>query len=146
MVLSIDNVRAVACCNLVVDALDLGSVNPQATLVLYSGTVPALVDSALSGNLVLGQLAMTAPGSGGAFGDAVDANPGATVTANAISDDTLADNSGTASFYRAFDRNNVPVIQGTAGTVGTSLILNNADIQAGSIISVSSLVFTFPEG
>lgn len=146
MTLSIANAQALVCCDAVVDSCDLGSTNPQATLVIYSGTPPALVDTGLSGNTVLGQLAMTAPGSGGAFGNAIDANPGAIATANAIADDTAADNSGTGTFYRILDRNNVPRIQGTVGTSGTSLVLNNVDIQAGSIIEVVSLTVTFPEG
>lgn len=142
MTLSIDNASAIAACDAIVDNCDNGTTNAQATLVIYSGTPPANVDTPLSGNTVLAQLSMSNP----AFGGAVDAAPGATATAGAITDDTSADATGTATFFRILDRDNVPRIQGTAGDVGTEeLVLNSASIQAGAAVVVSSLTVTMPE-
>lgn len=142
MTLSISNAAAIDACDAIVDLCDAGTTNPQATLVIYSGTPPANVDTALSGNTVLAQLAMSNP----AFGPAADAAPGATATAGAIADDTSADATGTATFFRILDRDNTPVIQGTAGDVGTEeLVLNSADIQSGAAVVINSLTVTMPE-
>lgn len=138
MTLSIPNAQAIIACDAFVDACDLGSTNPQATLIIYSGTPPSLVDTGLSGNTVLAQLPMSNP----AFGAASDQNPNARATANAITDDTTADNAGTATFYRILDRNNVPRIQ---GAIGVELVLNASVIAAGAIVSVTSLTTTMPE-
>jgi len=142
MTLSIPNSQAIIACDAFVDACDLGSGVPQAILVIYSGTPPALVDSALSGNTVLAQLNMSNP----AFGAAVDINPGARATASAISDDTAADATGTATFFRIFDRDSVPRIQGTVGTSGTELVMNSVAIQVGAAVVITSLTVTMPEG
>lgn len=142
MTFSITNSSAVTMCDAAVDACDVGSTNTQATLIIYSGTQPTLVDDALSGNTVLAQLDMSNP----AFGAAVDATPGATATAAAITDDTAADATGTASFFRILDRDNTPVLQGSVGTSGTELIMATVAIQAGATVEVASLTITMPEG
>ena len=142
MTLSITNAQAIQCCDAIVDSCDLGSTNAQATLVIYSGTAPTLVDTALSGNTVLAQLNMSNP----AFGAASDSNPGAIATAGAITSDTSADATGTATFYRILDRNNVPRIQGTVATSGAELNLNSVSIQSGATVAVTSLTASHPEG
>lgn len=142
MTLSIANTSAITGCDAFVDACDAGSTDPQATLVIYSGTPPALVDSALSGNTVLASLEMSNP----AFGAAVDISPGARATAAAISDDTAADATGTATFFRILDRNNVPKIQGSVGTSGAELNMNSVAIQINATVSITSLTVTMPEG
>lgn len=142
MTLSINNAQAIQGCDAFVDACDLGSTNAQATLVIYSGTPPTYADNALSGNTVLAQLSMSNP----AFGSAVDINPHARATASAISDDTAADATGTASFFRILDRNNVSRIQGSVGTSGAELNLNSVAIQVNALVKVTSLTVTMPEG
>lgn len=140
MTLSIPNAQAIIACDAFVDAIDAGA--GAGVLRIYSGTVPALVDTALGAQVILAELTMSDP----AFGNAVDANPGATATANAISDDTTANATGTASFFRIFDSNGVARIQGTCGTSGAELILNSVEIQAGALVEVLSLTVTMPEG
>ena len=142
MTLSIANAQALQAADAFVDACDLGSTNPQATLIIYDGTPPTLVDSALAGNTVLAQLDMSNP----AFGAAADATPGATATAGAIASDTVADATGTATFFRILDRNNVPRIQGAVATSGAELNLNSTAIQVSATVSVTSLTVTMPEG
>jgi hypothetical protein len=138
--LSIANTEAISCCDDVVDSIDTGAGTAQ--LVIYDGTPPALVDTALSGNTVLAELALSNP----AFGAAADAAPGATATANAISDDTSANATGTATFFRLLDRNGTPRVQGSVGTSGEALNLNTTSIVAGATVSVTSLTVTMPEG
>jgi len=138
---SVANTSALTMADASVDAVDIGSTNPQGTLVIYDGTPPTNVDTALSGNTVLAQLDMANP----AFGAAADAAPGGTATANAITDDTSADATGTASFYRILDRDNTPVLQGTVGTSGAELNLNSVSIQSGATVSITSFTITMPE-
>lgn len=111
-------------------------------LRIYSGAVPATADTALSGNTLLAELTFGAT----AFGAAVNG----VATANAIGQDTSNDNSGTATFFRAFESNGTTVVfQGTVAGSGADLnvTLNgspNASIIAGGTFSVSSLTYTQP--
>lgn len=143
MTISISNAQAIECCDDVVDSCDLGSTDPQANIAIYDGTPPANVDTGLSGNTLLAELEMSNP----AFGGAVDISPGARATANAISDDTSANATGTASFFRILDRNNVPRVQGTvtAGGGGGDITFNSIAFQSGATVSISSLTITMPE-
>lgn len=139
MTLSIANAQAITCCDAIVDSVDAGA--GPGILRIYSGTVPANVDTALGAQVILAELTMSDP----AFGAAVDANPGATATADPIADDVSANATGTASFFRIFDSNGVARIQGTCGTSGAELILNSVAIQAGALVEVLSLTVTMPE-
>lgn len=143
MTISIANTSALSCCNAIVDAVDVGTTNPSATLVIYSGTPPANVDTALSGNTILAELAMSSP----AFGAAADATPGATATASAITDDSSANATGTASFFRILDRDETPKIQGavTATGGGGELEINSVAISSGAAVTITSLTVTMPE-
>lgn len=142
-ILFITNNSAKAACDAVVDRLDLGSTNPSARLRIYSGTAPADADTALSGNTLLAELAMSNP----AFGAAADLNPGARATASAITDDTSADATGTATFFRLVDRDGNVVFQGdiTATGGGGTLTLNTVSIVAAALVKVTSLTITMPE-
>lgn len=142
MTLSIANTSALVMADAAVDACDAGTGVPQATLIIYSGTPPTLVDTGLAGNTILAQLDMSNP----AFGAAADAAPGATAGASAISDDTSADNAGTATFFRILDRDSVPKIQGAVATSGAELNMNSVIISAGATVQVTSLTVTMPEG
>jgi hypothetical protein len=123
-----------------VAATDAGTA---AVINLYSGTVPTDAEAALSGNTLLAQLTM----SGTSFAAAADLNPGARVTANAITADSSADATGTASFFRILTQNAGTVTaQGTAGTATSDLILNTVSITAGSTVSITAATVTLPEG
>jgi hypothetical protein len=102
---------------------------------IYSGTAPANVDAALSGNTLLGELTFGAT----AFGTpAISA-----MTANAITVDTSADATGTATFFRLFKSDGTTVLlQGTVGTSGAELNLNTVSIIAGGTINITSMVYT----
>ncbi len=143
MTLSISNAAAIAACDAIVDLCDIGSTDAQASLSIYSGTVPANVDTALGAQVVLAELEMSNP----AFGAAADSAPGGTATASAITDDSSADATGTASFFRIFNRNNVAVIQGTVTATGGGgeLELNTISIQISAKVEITSLTVTMPE-
>lgn len=109
-----------------------------AFLNIYSGTVPTNADTALAGNTLLAQLTMGNP----AFGAAASA----VLTANAITADSSADNTGTASFFRLMgsDSNNQVLLQGTCGTSSADMIFNSVAISSGANVSVSSFTITMP--
>lgn len=142
MTVSINNAAALAACNAIVDLVDGGSA--AGTMTIYSGSAPADVSTAISGQTVLAELTFSDP----AFGNAADANPGGRATASAITSDTSANASGTATFFRIFDSDSNAVVQGDVSTVaaGTGdLQLVSTSITAGQTVSVSSLTFTVNE-
>lgn len=136
----IDNSAALAACNAIVDLLDAGA--GAGLLRIYSGSAPTNVDDAPTGDL-LAELTLNDP----AFGNAADANPGATATANAITADNSANNTGTAGYFRAVDSDGNAVIQGdiTASGGGGDLEINSTSIAAGAKVEVTSWTFTVNE-
>lgn len=106
---------------------------------IYSGTQPATADTALSGNTLLASLPLSAT----AFGSAVNG----VATANAITDDTAADATGTASFFRAFQSNGTTAVcDGSVGTANADMIINSTAIQAGALVEVNSWTITQGKG
>lgn len=136
----IDNSAALAACNAIVDLLDGGA--GAGLLRIYSGSAPTNVDAAATGTL-LAELTLNDP----AFGNAADANPGATATANAITADSSANATGTAGYFRAVDSNGNGIIQGdvTATGGGGDLEINSTSIAAGAQVEVTSWTFTVNE-
>jgi hypothetical protein len=104
-------------------------------LRIYSGTAPADANAALSGNTLLADLPF------GATAFAAAAN--GVATANAITTDSSADATGTATFFRALESDLTTVVfQGTVGTSGAELNLSSVSVIAGGPVSVSSLTYT----
>lgn len=142
MTLSISNAGAIAACDTIVDRCDLGT--PPAKLRIYSGSVPTDADTALGAQVLLAELTMSNP----AFGSAADANPGGRATASAITDDTAADATGTASFFRIVrGGTSVVEIQGTVTATGGGgdLTINTVSIVINALVKVTSLTITMPE-
>ena len=107
-------------------------------LRIYSGTKPANADAAITGTL-LAELTLGSP----AFGAASNG----VITANAITGDTAANATGTATHYRAFKSGGTaPVCDGTVGTSDADLILNSVAIQAGAAVNVTSWTITQGKG
>lgn len=141
MVLFITNGTAIAMAASATGRVDAGPAGGM--LNIYGGTVPADADASLGGATLLATLTFSDP----AFGAPVDANPGATATANAITGDSAADATGTASFFRITDSNGAVVMQGSVGVTGSGqeLELNSTAIQVGIAVEVTSLTVTMPE-
>jgi len=136
---SISNVAALAACNAIVDLLDGGA--GAGLLRIYDGTQPANVDTAITSQVLLAELTCSDP----AFGAAADAAPNATATASAITSDTSANATGTATWFRAVDSNGLGIIDGSVGTASADLILDSVSITAGQTVAVNSWTFTVPE-
>lgn len=110
------------------------AVGSSGILVIYSGTQPATVATALSGNTVLATLALSATFA--------PASSSGVLTANAITNDSSADNSGTATWGSLETSGGTRCVDFTVGTSGTDMIIDNTSISAGQVVSCSSFVIT----
>lgn len=103
-------------------------------LRIYDGTRAANADTAVGAQVLLAELTMGDP--------SFPAASGGQITANAITDDTSADNTGTATWFRIVDSNGNAVVDGDVGTSGSDLNLSTTSITAGVTVSVTSMVLT----
>ena len=104
---------------------------------IYSGTRPATPDTALSGNTLLAQLALGAT--------AFAAATGGTKTANAITQDSAADATGTATFFRAVTSGGTAVVDGDVGIDGAGapdMSFVSTSFVLGMVVQMTSWVFT----
>lgn len=136
----ITNAAASAAADAVVDLIDVGG---QGYLRIYSSTQPATADAAFNSaapndQVLLAELRFSAT----AFGSAVNG----VATAAAITADSSANNTGTATWFRVLDGGGVDVtdnvFDGTVGTSGADLNLNTTAIVAGAQVSVTALTYT----
>lgn len=114
-----------------------------AVINIYDGTIPADADTALGSQVLLAQLTCSAT----AFTSVTDAAPGAVATFAAITADSSANATGTATFFRILTQNAGTVVaQGTVGTATSDLVLNTVSITSGSTVSITAATVTLPEG
>ncbi len=126
------NIGANAAADAVTALLNSGYID------IYDGTQPATADTAITTQTKLARLTFGNP----AFGSAV----AGVSTANAITSDTAADATGTASWFRACKTNGSAVFDGAVGTASANLILSTTSIVAGALVSCSSCVYTQSKG
>lgn len=107
-----------------------------ATLKLYSGTMPANADAALSGNTLLATLTFTDP--------AAPASASGVVTFSTITEDSSADASATATFARIQDSDGNTVFDCDVNTTGSVIVLNTTSIVAGGPVRITSFTLTLP--
>jgi len=107
-------------------------------LRIYDGSQPANANTAVSTQTLLAELR---------FGStAFAASSGGVITANAITDDTDANATGTASWVRCLKSDGTTVIMdGSVGTSGCDLNMNSTAIQIHAQISVTALTLTITE-
>lgn len=110
------------------------AVGASGLLRIYNGTPPADANTGLSGNTVLAELTLNATFAPGAASGVL--------TLNAITSDTSADATGTASFFRLLTSGGTAKVQGTVGTSGADLNLNTVSIVSGAQVACSSFVIT----
>jgi hypothetical protein len=120
-----------AACDAVVDLLDPSG---PGTIRIRTGTQPTNVGDADTGTL-LGTLTFSAT----AFGSASTG----VATANTITSDTSADNSGTAGHFRMYMNSGIHS-DGTCGQGSGDLSFDNSTIVAGGVIAISSMTITVP--
>lgn len=110
----------------IADALDVGTTDAAGA---YNGYTAAFAT-------LLFECALSNPAYGAAAAGVA--------TANAISDDTSANNTGTVAVGRAQDRDNATVHDFSVGTSGQDLNLNTDAITSGDRVSISSATYTAP--
>lgn len=110
-----------------VDALDVGSTDATGDLQIATST---------GFSTILATLTFANP----AFGPA----SGGITTANSITSDTNAANTGTAVAFRVRDRNNSEVFRGSVTVTGGGgdLQLSSVGITAGDTVSITSMTYT----
>jgi hypothetical protein len=110
---------------------------------IYSGTVPALASTALGAQVQLAELVCAST----PFSGFTDTGTAGRATFGAIANDSSADATGTASFFRLTNSAGTTTIaQGTCGTSAADLILNTVSITAASAVSITSGTIDFPYG
>lgn len=136
----ISNAAAKAMADTFDDQVNIGST--ASVIDIRSGTQPADPDTAAGGTL-LATLTFSDP----AFGAATDGNPGGLLTASAITQDSSADATATAAWFRirATGTGADDVADGECGTSGSDLNFNTTSITAGSAVSITSFTVTMPE-
>lgn len=125
-----------AACNAVVDLLDAGA--GAGYIQIRSGPRPTTANDAATGTL-LATLTYSDPAFGSANGSGV-------ATASAITGDSSADNTGTASWARLFDSTGATVADLSVGTSGAEINLDSVSIVAGGTVSITSMTVTMPAG
>lgn len=104
-------------------------------LRVYDGSQPATADTAITSQVLLAELRFGAT----AFGAAVSG----VITANAISDDTDANATGTAAWFRCLESDGVtPVLDGNIATSAANFVINTTSIVIHSDVAVTSFVHT----
>jgi hypothetical protein len=121
--------------NAAVDAIT-ATIGASGKLRIYDGTQPTDADTAIGAQNLLADLALSAD----AFGDASSG----TATANAITSDSSADGTGTATWGSFLTSGNVRKVDFSVGTSSANLVLNSVAIQTGATVAVSAFTFTIP--
>jgi hypothetical protein len=104
-------------------------------LDIYDGTQPTTADTAIGAQVLLASLTFNAT----AFG----APSNGVATANAITQDSSANATGTATWYRCFKSNHTDEVEdGSVGTATSNLVLNSVAISSGAAVQVSSFTHT----
>lgn len=125
------------------EAAAFASLLDNGYLRIYDSTggtgQPATVDTEIGSQVLLAELRFAAT----AESDITDG----VITFDALTGDTSANATGTATWFRAFKSNGTaPVWDGSVGTSGATLNLNSAAIQANAQVDVTSLTFTVNKG
>ena len=115
------------------NAIDAGGA--AGTISIYSGTMPATVETALTTQVLLGTLT---------FAFSCGTIAGGALTMDAITQDSAADATGTAAWARAVDSTGAPVmdLNVTVTGGGGALTMNTTSIVAGGPILITSLVIS----
>jgi hypothetical protein len=116
---------------------DLATRLNNGYLRIYDGTQPANADTAVSTQTLLAELRFNTT--------AAPAAVNGVLTFNALTADSSANASGTASWFRALSSNgSTAVMDGTVGETADTpnLVLNSKAISAGASVSVSSFTHT----
>ena len=116
--------------NTMLDAIT-SAVGASGKLRIYDGSRPATGGSATN---LLAELTLNAT-------FAASASSGV-LTLNAITSDSAADATGTATWFRIVTSGGTFVLDGNVGTSGSDLNLNTTSIVTGAAVSITSFTIT----
>jgi len=108
-----------------------------ATIEIRTGGKPANPQAAATGTL-LATFTLNDPAWGAAAVGVATLDTSPTITTTAVA-------AGTAGWFRAKDSTGATVLDGTAGTSGTDLIMTNAAVTNGQVLNLIAGTITQPE-
>jgi hypothetical protein len=126
-----------AACDAVVDRIDIGGAG---TIKIYDGAQPANANTAVSTQTLLAEIGFQAT----AFGAANSS--GVATAATALTDDTSANATGTATWARIVNGGGTTIFDCDVGTSGATINLNSTSITSLGTVSISSFTITMPSG
>lgn len=109
------------------------AIGSGAVLRIYTGTRPASVATAITSQVQLAELALSTP--------AAPAASGGVLTFSPITQDSAADATGTATWYRII-RGSTAIIDGDVAVSGADLNINTTSIVAGGPVQITSFTIT----
>ena len=108
-------------------------------LRVYDGTQPANANTAITTQVLLAELRFNAT--------AAPAASSGVLTMNSITQDSSANNTGTATWFRALKSDGSTVVfDGSVGTSGCDLNLGSTSITSGASVAVTSMTFAVSAG
>jgi hypothetical protein len=114
------------------------AVGTSGLLRIYAGTRPATANTAITDQTLLAELTCSS-----AFAAAAASG---VLTANAITEDSSANATGTASFARLTTSGGTAVADLSVATSGAEVTINTTSIVSGRAVQCSSLVITAGNG
>lgn len=116
------------------------------TIKVYTGSQPTDANTAVGAQTLLGTLTFSATAFPASSASGSAGSKVVTATANTITDDSSADATGTAAWFRVLKSDGTTVVfDGSVGTSGCDLNLASTSIVSGEDISVTSFTITLTE-
>lgn len=116
------------------------------SLKIYSGSQPTDANTAIGAQTLLATLTLSATAFAASSASGSAGSKVVTATANTITDDSSADATGTAAWFRVLKSNGTSVVfDGSVGTSGSDLNLASTSIVTGEDVSVTSFTITLTE-
>lgn len=137
---SISNLAARNACDEITALLDLGPTD-RGFVRIYDGVQPASVDTPITTQNLLAELELSNP----AFDAAQDGTPGGQALANTITDDSGANASGTATWFRCVNKAGTGVIDGSVGVADADMLVDSVDVVAGQTVQVVAFKYRVRE-
>lgn len=116
------------------------------SLKIYSGSQPTDANTAIGAQTLLATLTLSATAFAASSASGSAGSKVVTATANTITDDSSADATGTAAWFRVLKSNGTSIVfDGSVGTSGSDLNLASTSIVTGEDVSVTSFTITLTE-
>ena len=116
------------------------------TIKIYTGSQPTDANTALGAQTLLATLTMSSTAFGASSASGSAGSKIVTATANTITDDSSADATGTAAWFRVLKSNGTAIVMdGSVGTSGCDLNLATTSIVSGADVAITSFTITLTE-